>query len=212
MRRLKPTILISLDRFAAAFCERVQIKLERELAYEGSLARSYGLVLDSGAPACLERNLAALADCSFNFTSAPESIRPGASEAQAAFDARSSDLEAELSAILEAGRRATEIERARLTGIDVARNRVIYLLFSSADPVANGVVIELARLIRWLFVTRFVQELYELHAVVLLPNLFEQPSKSEFAAAYGLLKKLDHSFTTDLTITPTIKMQPFHGC
>ena len=212
MRRLKPTTLISLDRYAAAFCARVQDKLERDLAYQGSLVQSCGLIMNGEAPPALEKNLATIADQSFNFAGAADSERPLADEAQAAFEAKSFDLEADLSEIFEAGRRATEIERARLLGIDVARNRVIYLLLSSADPVASGVLIELARLIRWLFATRFVQELYELHAVVLLPNLFEQPSKSEFAAAYGLLKKLDHGYTAGLTITPTLKMQPFHGC
>jgi hypothetical protein len=37
MSRLKPTILIALDRHAAAFCERVQLDLERDLGYRGSL-------------------------------------------------------------------------------------------------------------------------------------------------------------------------------
>ena len=41
MSRLKPTILIALDRHAAAFCERVQLNLERDLNYTGSLIKSY---------------------------------------------------------------------------------------------------------------------------------------------------------------------------
>lgn len=212
MRRLKPTILISLDRYAAAFCEQVQVKLERDLAYQGSLVKSYGLVVNGDAPPSLDQNLAAIADQSFNFAGTHDSKRLTADEAQVLFETKSFDLETDLSKIFEAGRSATEIERARLLGIDVVRNRVIYLLLSSPDPVANGVVIELARLIRWLFATRFVQELYELHAVVLLPNLFAQPGNADFAAAYGLLKKLDHSFAAKLPITATIKTEPFHGC
>ena len=212
MRRLKPTILISLDRKAVAFCERVQIKLERDLAYRGSLVQSYGLVADEEAPTHLERNLGAIADHNFNLTTTQDLTRPSADEAQAAFEGRAYDLEPELSEIIEAGRRSVEIERARLSGVELTRNRMIYLLLSSIDSVANGVLIELARLIRWLFATRFVQELYELHAVVLLPNLFEQPGSADFAAAYGLLKKLDHSFASGLTITPSRKMPPFDGC
>jgi hypothetical protein len=122
------------------------------------------------------------------------------------------DLQGHLSEIFDAGRRAAEIDGAHLLGIELARNRAIYLLLSSADPVASGVIIELARLIRWLFVIRFVQELYELHAVVLLPNLFAQPSEADFAAAYDLLKRLDHSFASGLNIRPSEKVPPFHGC
>lgn len=212
MRRLKPTILISLDRKAVAFCEQVQVKLERDLGYRGSLVQSYGLVVDGEAPPLLERNLAPIADNSFNLNTTRDLKRPTADEAQATFESRAYDLEPELSEMIEAGRRSVEIERARLSGVELTRNRMIYLLLSSVDSVANGVLIELARLIRWLFVTRFVQELYELHAVVLLPNLFEQPSQADFAAAYGLLKKLDHSFASGLPITPSRKMPPFDGC
>lgn len=212
MRRLKPTILISLDRYSAAFCERVQVKLERDLDYHGSLVQSYGLVVGAEDATHLEKDLAAIADRSFNLNTTRDVNRPTADEAQAAFEAKVYDLEPELSEMFEAGRRSVEIERARLSGIDLARNRMIYLLLSSVDSVANGVVIELARLLRWLFVTRFVQELCELHAVVLLPNLFEQPSKIDFAAAYALLKKLDHHFASSLTITPSRKMPPFDGC
>ena len=212
MRRLKPTILISLDAWAAGFCERVQVKLERDLGYQGSLVQSYGLVLNGDGPPSLESDLAAIANRDFNLSTTRDLKRSTADDIQSSFEAKSFDLEPKLSEILEAGLRAAEIERARLLGLDVARNRMVHLLLSSVDSAGNGVFIELARLIRWLFGARFIQELYELHAVVLLPNLFEQPSQADFAAAYGLVKKLDYNFASGLTITPSRKMPPFDGC
>src|ERR1051326_1917096 len=130
MRRLKPTILISVDRKAAAFCERVQVKLERDYAYEGSLLQSYGLFVDGDTPPSLEVSLAAIADNRLDRKTSADVKRPAADEIQAAFEAKTFDLEARLSEIFEAGRRAAEIERARLLDIDVARNRVIYVLLS----------------------------------------------------------------------------------
>lgn len=212
MARMKPTILISLDPHAAAFCERAQAKLERDLGYSGSLVRSYGLIAPGDADPSLEKNLSAIADFAFQLSAPANDSKPSAEEAQADFESKSAGLEPELSEILEAGRRAAEIEKARQLGIELARNRLVYLVLSSADAAAGGVVIELARLIRWLFATRFTQELYELHAVVLLPDLFEQPQPAHFARAYALLKKLDHSVSTGLFITPTRRMQPFDGC
>ena len=212
MSRLKPTILIALDRHAAAFCERVQLSLERDLGYSGSLVKSYSVVLDDKAAPAIDANLSAIADCSFTLSSTKESNTPTAEEVQAAFEARSFELEPKLSEIFEAGRRYDEIQKVREAGIEIAQNRMVYLALSSADCVASGMVIEFARLIRWLFVTRFPQELYELHAVVLLPNLFEQATQSHFAAAYALLKKLDHNLLSGLTITPVRKMPPFDGC
>src|SRR5215213_4563972 len=212
MLRLKPTILISLDRHAAAFCERVQLNLERDLGYRGSLVSSYGVVVDDKAVPAIHRNLSQIADYSFNLSPTRESKIPTSEEAQAVFESRSFELEPEISEIFEAGRDYTEIERARQAGIELAQNRMVYLLLSSADSVASGVIIELARLIRWLFTTRFSQELYELHSVVLLPNLFEHPNQKDFATAYALLKKLDYHISSGLTVTALRKMAPFEGC
>ena len=212
MSRLKPTILIALDRHAAAFCERVQLNLERDLGYHGSLVKSYCLMLDDETGLAIDANLSAIADFSFILSTAKESNTPTAEEVQAVFESRSFELEPALSEIVEAGRRYDEIQKAHEAGIEIARNRMVYLVLSSANCVASGMIIEFARLIRWLFATRFPQELYELHAVVLLPNLFEQPAQAHFAAAYALLKKLDHNLLSGLTITPVRKMPPFDGC
>ena len=212
MSRLKPTILIALDRHAAAFCERVQLNLERDLGYRGSLVKSYSLVLDDETGLAIEANLSAVADYSFTLSATEESNTSSAEEVQAVFETKSFELEPQLSEIFEAGRRYDEIQKAREAGIEIARNRMVYLVLSSADRVARGLIIEFARLIRWLFATRFSQELYELHAVVLLPNLFKQATQADFAAAYSLLKKLDHNLLSGLTITPVRKMPPFDGC
>lgn len=212
MPRLKPTILIALDRHAAAFCERVQINLERDLGYRGSLVKSYSLVLDDKIGPAIDSNLSAFSDFSFTLFVPKESDTPTAKEVQAVFETRSFELEPALSEILQAGRRYDEIQKAREAGIEIAQKRMVYLVLSSVDRVASGVIIEFGKLIRWLFVTRFPQELYDLHAVVLLPNLFENATQSHFAAAYGLLKKLDHSLLSGLTITPVRKMPPFDGC
>jgi hypothetical protein len=212
MSRLKPTILIALDRHAAAFCERVQLNLERDLGYRGSLVKSYGLVNDDKTGLVIDENLSAISDFSFTLTTNKESKTPTAEEVEAVFEKKSFELEPELSEILQAGRRYDEIEKAHEAGIEIAQSRVIYLALSSADRVASGMIIEFARLIRWLFTTRFPQELYELHAVVLLPNLFEQATQSHFAAAYALLKKLDHHLLSKLIVTPLIKIPPFDGC
>jgi len=212
MSRLKPTILIALDRHAAAFCERVQLNLERDLGYRGSLVKSYSLVLDDEKGPVIETNLSAIADFSFTLSTTKEPGTPTAEEVQAVFEARSFELEPALSEVFAAGRRYDEIQKALEAGIEIARNRVVYLALSSADYVASGLVIEFARLIRWLFATRFPQELYELHAVVLLPNLFEHATQAHFAAAYALLKTLDHNLLSGLTITPVRKMPPFDGC
>lgn len=212
MSRLKPTILIALDRHAAAFCERVQLDLERDLGYRGSLVKSYSLLLDDKTGPAIDENLSAIADASFTLSTAEESNTATAEEVQAVFETRSFELEPGLSEIFEAGRRYDEIQKAREAGIEIVQNRRIYVVLSSANCVASGMIIEVARLIRWLFTTRFPQELYELHAVVLLPNLFEQATQTHFAAAYALLKKLDHNLFSGLTITPVRKMPPFDGC
>lgn len=212
MARLKPTILISLDRHAAAFCEHVQCKLERDLDYRGSLVQSYGLKTGSDSGPAIEKDLSTIADFTFTLDTPSEVQRPNAEAARRNFEAASAKLEPELSEILEAGRRAADIEKARQSGIELARNRLVYLVLSSTDSVASGTIIELSKLIRWLFATRFTQELYELHAVVLLPNLFEQARQADFATAYALLKTLDHHISSGLSVTPTRKIPPFDGC
>src|SRR6476660_8907964 len=97
MSRLKPTILIALDRHAAAFCERVQLDLERDLGYCGSLVKSYSLAFDDKAGPAMDANISTIADFSFTLSTTKESNTTTADEVQAAFEARSFELEPELS-------------------------------------------------------------------------------------------------------------------
>jgi hypothetical protein len=138
MSRLKPTILIALDRHAAAFCERVQLNLERDLGYRGSLVKSYSLVLDDETGLAIEANLSAVADYSFTLSATEESNTPTAEEVQAVLETKSFELEPQLSEIFEAGRRYDEIQKAREAGIEIARNRMVYLVLSSiaSDRIA----------------------------------------------------------------------------
>ena len=112
MSRLKPTILIALDRHAAAFCERVQLNLERDLGYRGSLVKSYSLVLDDKKGPVIETNLSAIADFSFTLSATKEPSTATAAEVKAVFEARSFELEPALSEIFAAGRRYDEIQKA----------------------------------------------------------------------------------------------------
>lgn len=213
MLRFKPITLIALDPHTAAFCEKVRFHLERDFGDRGSLIQSHALTPNKKTSVGFERDLSSVADFSFDLTAARQSTgRMSAAEAQAAFEKGSTHLESGLSEMLESGRRAVEINKAREAGIEIIRNRMIYLLLSSADPFAAGTVLELARLIRWLVVTRFARELYSLHAVVLLPDLLDQAEQADYAAAYALLKKLDHSISSGMTITAQRKMPPFDGC
>jgi hypothetical protein len=43
-KRLKPTLILALDPFAAAFCEGVRSRLERDFGARGSLIQTYVLV------------------------------------------------------------------------------------------------------------------------------------------------------------------------
>jgi hypothetical protein len=213
MLRFKPITLIALDPYTAAFCEKVRLHLERDFGDRGSLLQSCALTADGKTSLGFVRDLSSVADFGFDLATTRQGPkRMQAAEAQAAFEASVANLEPLLNEMLESGRRATEIAKARQAGIEIVRNRMVYLLVSSTDTFANGTVIELARLIRWVFTTRFAQELYSLHAVILLPDLFEQAQHADYAAAYALLKKLDHSISSGLTITAQRKMQPFDGC
>src|SRR5689334_20158991 len=120
MSRLKPTILIALDRHAAAFCERVQLDLERDLGYRGSLIKSYCLMLDDKTGPVIDANLSAIADFSFSLSATKESNKLTADEVQAVFETKSFELEPELSEIFQSGRRYEEIQKAREAGIEIA--------------------------------------------------------------------------------------------
>src|SRR5689334_15818321 len=135
MLRLKPTTLIALDPYTAAFCERVRSNLDRDFGARGSLIQSYVLTV-RGTEAAFQKDLLSIADFSFNPGGTQKSRTVSADEAQAAFEASSEKLEAALSEILDSGRRSIEIERAHQAGIEIVKKRMVYVLLSSSDVLA----------------------------------------------------------------------------
>lgn len=213
MQKLKPVTIIALDPHAAAFCVAVRGRLERDFGARGRLIQTYSLIKD-GNTLKFESDLAATADSRFDLLAArTEAKRMEAEEAQALFEREANSIEPNIIEMLGAGRSSAEIDAARREGIDIVRRRMIFLVFSSSDSFARGLVLNLTRQIRWIFATRFAQELFDLQAVVLMPGLFESPEPPDYAATYALLKKLDHSMTAGLMVTPQIKgVPPFEGC
>jgi hypothetical protein len=211
--RLKPITIIALDPHTSAFCDYLRGHLERGFGERGRLIQMQALVSDGGGALKLEANLPSIADSRFDLQAARQGTkRIGADDAHSLFEKEAASLEPALIAMLGSGRRAAEIEAARREGIDIVKNRTIYLLLSSSDSFARGVLLDLAAQIRWLFAIRFTQELYTLDVVVMLPGLFEHAEPPDYAATYALLKKLDHSCTTGLMITAQRKMTAFDNC
>ncbi len=213
MQKLKPVTIIALDPHAAAFCEAVRGRLEKDFGARGRLIQTYSLIND-GSTLKFESDLSATADLRFDLKAARnEAKRMEAEEAHALFERESPNIEPALIEMLGAGRNSAEIDAARREGIEIVRTRMIFLVLSSSDSFARGLALDLTRQIRWLFATRFAQELFDLQSVVLLPGLFESPEPPDYAATYALLKQLDHSMTAGVMITPQIKgVPPFEGC
>jgi hypothetical protein len=213
MLKLKPITIIALDPYAASFCESVRQRLELDFGTRGRLIQTYVLTGDGGA-LNFESNLAAASDPRFDLQVARTELkRPSAEEAHALFEREAARIEPTLIDMFGAGRRAPEMEAALREGIEIVRRRMIFLMLSSSDPFASGVVLDLAQQIRWLFATRFSQELFDLQLVVLLPGLFEHAESPDYAATYMLLKRLDHSMTKGMMVTAQIKgVPPFEAC
>ena len=115
-------------------------------------------------------------------------------------------------AAVPAAAEATPIDAARRAGFDISDARLIYLVLSSSHPFAASVVLELVRVIHWLYATRFYGELYTLHSVVLLPELFAHHGNPDYFTTYSLLKKLDYAFANGLRVLAHQKPQPFEAC
>jgi|GEM_PF-829693 len=199
MLKLKPTTLIALDPHTAAFCEAIRRRLETSRGARGRLVQSSALVRD-GETLRLETDVASVAVPSFDL----QEMRAGSKQfeeeaARALFESeRIPKLEPLLIKMLQAGRSFEEIKEARDAGIEVVRQRKIYLLLSASDSFAGSIVLDLAGLIRHLFNTLLTKEVFSLDAVILLPHLFSNPTQPDFANTYGLLKKLDYSAVVGL--------------
>lgn len=199
MLKLKPTSLIALDPHTAAFCEAIRRGLETSRGGRDRLVQTSALVRE-GATLRLERDVASVAVPSFDLQEMRASSKQlKEEEARALFESeRIPKLEPLLIEMLQAGRSFDEIKAARNAGIEVVRQRKIYLLLSASNSFAGSIVLDLAGLIRHLFDTLLTKEVFSLDAVVLLPHLFSKPTQPDFANTYGLLKKLDYSAVVGL--------------
>jgi hypothetical protein len=213
MLKLKPMTILALDPHAAAFCAAVRGRLARDFGARGRLIQTH-MLLGDGKTLRFESDLDAVADTRFDLRAARmEAKRMAAAEAHDLFEREATSLEPSLIEMLETGRSATEIDEARRDNIEIVRQRMIFLLFSSSDSFARGLALDLTRQIRWLFATRFSQEQFFLQAVVLLPGLFEHAEPPDCAATYELLKKLDHSVSQGMFVSPLLRnVAPFEGC
>lgn len=213
IKRLKPTLIIALDPFAASFCAEAQRRLAWNFGERGDLIQAHELTLRDGRldfePIPLDRETSG---ASFDLQAAREvGARQSAQEAEQLFEQNVEDIQSSLERILQSGRSFADVEKARGEGVDVVDERVIYLVLSSVAPVSTGVVMGAARLIKWLFSALFADELYTLHALVLLPYLFENPSGPDYATTYALFKKLDDAFAGSTDISGQVEM-PFESC
>jgi hypothetical protein len=210
MLRLKPTTIIALDPYSAGFAEMVLARFKRAFPTSGNLIQA--VALNPGdAGLSLETDLASVGESTFDLA-ARNTVRMEAGKAQALFEHDANSLEPSLIELFGAGRRAAEIAQARRDGIEIVRNRMVYLLVSSSESFARGVILELVRLIRLLFARFYTEEPYSLHVVVMLPSLFEHPRSVDYAATYALLKTLDQSASSGMVIGVHGKMPPFDGC
>lgn len=218
---LKPTFILALDPFAAAFCAEARRRLERQLEVNfnerNTLIQACALIedhenlrfdFDLDAYLNPEREYTR-----FNLAQARvHSNGSDLGETERFFGSRQDQVEDAVSEVLLGARSLSDIEAARRAGFDVSQARVIYLVLSSSHPFAVNVVLELVRVIHWLFATRFYNDLYRIHALVLLPELFANPSNPDYATTYGLLKKLDDAFANGIRVLARVKPQPFEDC
>lgn len=213
MQSLKPTTIIALDAHAAAFCVAARARLKREYgAARDSLIQAYMLVVEE-ASIRFEPNLETVADNSFDLEAARANTpRRKPQEVSELLRRQSLHIEEELAGMLTVGRRAKEMDEALREGIEIVDESTVFLVMSASDPTASGVVLELYRALKKVLTSRFVDELYTLHAVILLPDLLLNPASPDFASAYGLLKKLDHAALNGIAITPHRTLPSFDSC
>lgn len=220
-KTLKPTFILALDPFAAAFCAEARRRLEEQLGagFNGRNTLIQACALTAGSNALrFDLDIDACRDLGSEYTDfdlEKARARFGASdlgEAEWLFGNWQDQAVDALSEILLGARSLEDIEAARRAGFDVSEARLICLVLSSSYPFAVSVVLELARVIHWLFATRFRNELYKLHAFVLLPELFANHGTADYVTTYSLLKKLDDAFANGLSVLAFLKSQPFEDC
>ncbi len=209
MLRLKPITIIALDPHAAAFCAAVRERFKRDGKEPDHLIQMFALKRDSGSLQ-FEDELSLSPDYKFDLEATRNaSSKKSAEQAGELFHALSTKLEASLIEILSGTHQPEEPRPMQAEGIEAIGPHIIYLMISSTDLFASEIIIELARLVRWLFATRFAGDSFSLESVVLLPELFSHVEPPEYASAYALLKKLDHSATEGISINFLQKIPPF---
>ena len=195
MTRFKPTTLIALDSYAAAFCQAVCSQLEHNFAPQHLLLQAQAILYE-GQEISLTADLSTAADFTFNLDklrNKPDLL--GATEAKKLLRSEQQIelLRPALIKLLQKGRNQRAIATVQKQGIEVSHQRRIYLLLSAVTPSARGIIIEFARLLRWLLNRRFGAEPYSLEALIFLPGLMLNPEPSDYGSAYALLKELDYS-------------------
>ncbi|HJQ32506.1 MAG TPA: hypothetical protein VJ866_10010 [Pyrinomonadaceae bacterium] len=220
-KTLKPTLILALDPFAAAFCAEARWRLERlygaDLGGPNTLIQAAALARRGGSLG-FELDLDPYLDPAQGHLDFDlEAARAGAGaaapgEAEALFETYLVQVEDALAEILLQSRSLDDIEAAKRAGFEVSDARRIYVVLSSSDAFAAGSLLQVTRVIRWLFTRRLADELFSLHALVLLPDLFAGHGSADYAVTYGLFKKLDDAFANGLSVAAHFKPQPFETC
>lgn len=197
MPRFKPTTIIALDSYAAAFCEAVCEQMEKNHPTHRRLLQSQAVVCQEGEKlSILSTDVASVADFCFDLEqSRGENSRIGAREARSLFtnEAQIQELQQSLIALLRTGRNQQTITTAQQEGIKVSKQHRVFLILSATNNATRGMVVEFAHLLRWLFAKLFPSEPHSIEAVILLPGLFLHSETTDYGCAYALLKELDSS-------------------
>lgn len=197
----KPTILLALDPYSAAFCTAIKRQLQTLSTAQSSLIQTYTLNWDGQAfNFSPELNLTQ----THNITSV--------SQIRTSFTQAASKLQTELLNLLKSANQSPEVIEAKRQGVEISSAHQIYLMLSASNQLARGVVFELVRMIRWLYTKYFTDTPHSLEALILLPGLFTEVTTSDYSAAYALLKELDNKMTTGVLVAATQKVTPFDNC
>ena len=211
MQRIKPTTIIALDPHAAAFCAAVGERVGRGSGGRGGFTQFRALAAD-GEHIRLEELPASPSAGGFELGAGASSPPPRAAEFQAAFARDAEGIEADIAELLKQGQSFTERQSALRDQMEIADERMIYFVLSSHNPLACGVILDLVSLVHFLRGRRFADELFTMHAVVLLPELFKNPSPRDYATTYALFKKLDDAALNGVDAGLRQRVQPFDSC
>ncbi len=211
-QRLKPTTILALDALAVRLCQAVRPRLEQHFGARGRLIQLHALAREQDILR-FDSDLAAGSDAG----SDPGAARAvdgceSAQQIDALFERSKAVLDAALIKILEVGTNITEVIEADAANVQIVNERVIFLVFSSAEPSRGAIPLELARRIQWLLQRRFPGELHSLHCVILLPGLLDNPGPEDYSANYALLKRVDEAITRGISPSPMRKRSLFNTC